>query len=83
MNSLMQRFAAALLLMIPGLAATYGFLSMKNAFFHQFEPSGEFQWFRFAAGLLLFAAGASFIGGWTYFRDRKRGYAAAGARRVK
>ncbi|WP_438448834.1 DUF2627 domain-containing protein [Gorillibacterium sp. sgz5001074] len=76
MRLLLQRLAAALMLVIPGLAATYGFLAMKNAFFHQFEPEGGFQWGRFLLGLLLFAVGSAFIGGWIFFRDRKRGYVA-------
>jgi hypothetical protein len=78
---LSQRLAAAILLIIPGFAATYGFLSMKNTFFHQFETDGHFQWGRFLLGLLLFALGSAFIGGWTFFRDRKRGYVASRFRR--
>jgi len=27
-------------------------------------------------GFILFAIGVSFIGGWTFFRDRKRNYVA-------
>lgn len=77
MKLLIQRLAAAVLLILPGAAATYGFLSMKNAFFHQFEVDGGFQWGQFALGLVLFAAGSAFIGGWIFYRDRKRGYVAA------
>ena len=33
-----------------------------------------FDWLNFIVGLLLFAAGISFLAGWIYFRDRKRGY---------
>lgn len=76
MKPLIQRLVAALLLVIPGFLATYGFLAMKNAFFHQFEIEGSFQWGQFLLGLLLFAAGCTFIGGWIFFRDRKRGYVA-------
>lgn len=77
MKLVIQRFVAALLLVIPGFMATYGFLAMKNAFFHQFEIDGYFQWGRFIMGLALFALGSAFIGGWVFFRDRKRGYVAA------
>jgi hypothetical protein len=71
---IIQRLTAAALLVIPGLIATYGFLAMKNAFFHQFEVDGFFQWGRFVLGLFLFGLGSAFIGGWVFFRDRKRGY---------
>lgn len=76
MRTTIQRFAAALLLAIPGIAAAYGFLAMKAAFFHQFEPGEHFRWGKFILGLLLFAAGSAFVGGWIFFRDHKRGYLA-------
>ncbi|WP_019532765.1 DUF2627 domain-containing protein [Paenibacillus ginsengihumi] len=74
MHNAVSRFIAILLLVIPGLAATYGFLAMKDAWFAQFD--GGFLWGKFVLGLLLFAAGVSFIGGWIFFRDRKRNYVA-------
>ena len=37
MKDKLSRFVAIMLLVIPGVMATYGFLSMKDAFFHQFE----------------------------------------------
>lgn len=83
MKPLFQRLTAALLLVLPGLIATYGFLAMKNAFFHQFETDGYFQWGRFLLGLLLFGIGSAFIGGWVFFRDRKRGYVAPRFRKKK
>ncbi|GIP37569.1 hypothetical protein J31TS4_08490 [Paenibacillus sp. J31TS4] len=79
MNSTLSRFAAAILLVIPGIAATYGFLAMKDAFFAQFghpEDDPHFLWGKFLLGLVLFAAGVWFIGGWIFFRDRKRNYVA-------
>lgn len=77
MKLLIQRLTAALLLVVPGLAATYGFLAMKNAFFNQFDPEGSFLWGKFLLGLILFFIGSAFIGGWVFFRDRKRGYVAS------
>lgn len=74
MKPLTQRLLAAILLVIPGIVATYGFLVMKNAWFDQFEPDAGFPWFKFVMGLALFTAGASFIAGWIYYRDKKRGY---------
>lgn len=82
MKQVVARFIAVLLLVIPGLGATYGFLLMKDALFHFFASFGEdvsahpFEWWRFIIGLVLFLIGVGFIGGWTFFRDRKRNYLA-------
>lgn len=77
-----SRFIAVLLLVIPGWAATYGFLLMKNAVFASFGP-GAFPWLSFLAGLLLFILGVAFIGGWIFYRDRKRNYVAPRFREKK
>lgn len=77
-----SRFIAILLLVIPGILATYGFLQMKDAVFIYFSEHGnanvspDMQWGKLILGFLAFAAGVSFIGGWTFFRDRKRNYVA-------
>lgn len=74
-----KRVIALLLLIVPGFMATYGFLAMKDAFFAQFgseELNPHFLWGKFVLGLILFALGVSFIGGWILFRDRKRNYVA-------
>ncbi|SDO08478.1 Protein of unknown function [Paenibacillus sp. yr247] len=76
MRAPFYRFIAILLLVIPGLTATYGFLAMKDAFFAQFAEDGHFLWGKFILGLILFLLGVAFIGGWTFFRDRKRNYVA-------
>lgn len=82
MNQIFARLVAVLLLVIPGLAATFGFLEMKNAIFAYVASLGEeqstigFGWGQFLLGLLLFGAGVGFIGGWIFFRDRKRNYVA-------
>ncbi len=77
MKATLYRFIAILLLVIPGLMATYGFLAMKDAFFAQFaEDPGHMLWGKFLLGLVLFLIGVAFIGGWTFFRDRKRNYVA-------
>ncbi|MNG41444.1 hypothetical protein D3C84_1306370 [compost metagenome] len=55
---------------------------MKDAVFHYFSSFGndtavrDFELGRFIGGLLLFGVGVGFIGGWTFFRDRKRNYVA-------
>jgi hypothetical protein len=79
MKDTIKRFIAALLLVIPGIIATYGFLAMKDAFFAQFgaaETHPHILWGQMILGFFLFAIGVGFIGGWTFFRDRKRNYLA-------
>lgn len=77
MKGTFTRFIAILLLVIPGLMATYGFLAMKDAIFAQFSAAdGHVLWGKFSLGLVLFIIGVAFIGGWTFFRDRKRNYVA-------
>lgn len=71
------RFVAIMLLVIPGIMATYGFLAMKDAVFAQFAvEDGHVLWGKFFVGFVLFILGVAFIGGWTFFRDRKRNYVA-------
>lgn len=82
MKLIISRFIAILLLVIPGLSATYGFLLMKDALFIYFSDHGNdaampaFEWLTFLGGLLLFGIGVFFIGGWIFFRDRKHNYVA-------
>ncbi|WP_274364425.1 DUF2627 domain-containing protein [Paenibacillus thermotolerans] len=75
MPSKFSRLIAVLLLVIPGWIATYGFLKMKDAVFHSFGPA-SFPWLSFLLGLVMFALGVAFIGGWIFYRDRKRNYVA-------
>jgi threonine/homoserine/homoserine lactone efflux protein len=79
MKTAFFRFIAILLLVIPGILATYGFLAMKDAWFAQFGPpetDPHVLWGKFILGFICFAAGVAFIGGWIFFRDRKRNYVA-------
>jgi len=71
----LSRMIAIILLVVPGVIATYGFLLMKDAFFAQFEPEiGHLLWGKMLWGLLLFIGGIFFLGGWILFRDIKRNY---------
>ena len=82
MKAIVARFIAILMLVIPGLIACFGFLKMKNSTFDYFSSFGNetvtpnFEWLNFLLGLVMFLAGAGFIGGWIFFRDRKRNYVA-------
>ncbi|MDQ1909507.1 DUF2627 domain-containing protein [Paenibacillus sp. GD4] len=75
MQAVFYRFIAIMLLVVPGITATYGFLAMKDAWFAQFD-TGSVLWGKFLLGFVLFGLGVAFIGGWTFFRDRKRNYVA-------
>lgn len=85
MNSklIAARLIAVLLLVIPGFAATYGFLEIKNAIFDYVAAHGDdeiikptFGWLKLIKGLIFFGCGAGFIGGWIFYRDKKRNYVA-------
>lgn len=84
------RFIAILLLVIPGLLATFGFLTMKNVIFDYIADHGNdslaapsFGWLPFLGGFIMFAIGVAFIGGWVFYRDRKRNYVAPRFRKKK
>lgn len=89
LNPFYQRLIAILLLVIPGFLATYGFLEMKNAIFDYVAAHGDegniptFNWGKLIWGVVLFGAGAGFIGGWIFYRDRKRNYVAPRFREKK
>lgn len=80
MKLVISRFIAILILVIPGLMAAYGFLAMKDSLFDYFSAHGndgvmpELAWGKLLLGIVLFLAGVAFIGGWIFFRDRKRNY---------
>lgn len=83
MKQILSRLLAIILLVVPGIGAAYGFLLMKNSLFDYFADMGNvalqnptFKWGTFILGFVLFFAGISFIGGWIFFRDRKRNYLA-------
>lgn len=73
MKLVAARFIAILMLVIPGLLACFGFLKMKDSVFVYFSEFGnetitpDFEWLKFLLGFIMFAAGAGFIAGWTFF----------------
>ena len=81
MKLVITRLIAILLLVIPGVAAAYGFLLMKDSLFDYFADLGSvdlatphFAWLKFLIGFVLFLLGVSFIAGWIFFRDKKHNY---------
>ncbi|GBG12110.1 hypothetical protein B1748_06490 [Paenibacillus sp. MY03] len=82
MKLVVARIIAILFLVVPGIVACFGFLHMKDATFDYFSQYGndqvtpDFAWLKFLLGFVMFFLGAGFIGGWIFFRDRKRNYVA-------
>lgn len=68
----MTRLIALLILVIPGALATFGVKLMRDSLFDIFYPIFLFIWLQFIAGLLFFILGLAFIGGFIFYRDRKR-----------
>jgi TRAP-type C4-dicarboxylate transport system permease small subunit len=66
------RFVALLILVIPGALGVYGWTLMRNSFFTLLEPDIRFQWLYFFSGLFLFVLALLFIGGFIFYRDKKR-----------
>ncbi|MNO50742.1 hypothetical protein D3C76_411250 [compost metagenome] len=90
MKLMISRFIAIIILVIPGILAMIGFLKMKDALFLFMSNHGDdsltsvtFDWFDFGVGLILFAIGIGFLGGWIFFRDRKRNYVGPRFRKKK
>lgn len=82
MKLIASRFIAILMLVVPGIVACFGILKMKNTLFLFYSDFGndsvipQFQWLNFLFGFVMFGIGVGFIGGWIFFRDRKRNYVA-------
>jgi hypothetical protein len=84
MRTVIGRIIAILLLVIPGWMAAYGFLEVKNTIFDYMAAHGDenpteaprLAWGRLIKGAVLFLIGTGFIGGWIFYRDRKRNYVA-------
>lgn len=66
-----QRFVALLILIIPGGLGVYGWTLMREAIFTSLSE-GYFPYLLFLAGLFLFLLGMAFVGGFIFYRDRKR-----------
>lgn len=75
MLQILYRLIAVVILVVPGIVAAYGFIMMKDAVFESFGPA-MMSWGKLLLGVLLFMAGVFFIGGWIFYRDRKRNYVA-------
>ena len=68
----MARIIAALMLFIPGIIGAIGIKWMRDALFAEFHPIFINEGIQFVIGLIMFAAGLTFIGGFIRHRDKKR-----------
>jgi hypothetical protein len=68
----MGRIFALLILVIPALLAGLGIKWMRDTVFGILHPPFLSLWLQFLIGFLLFGAGLSFVGGFVFYRDRKR-----------
>lgn len=75
-KSHMTRFIALLLLAIPGIIAGIGVKLMRDTLFNYVNAPFSFLWEQLLIGTLFFIFGVTFIGGWIFYRDRKRHYVA-------
>ncbi|WP_034680556.1 DUF2627 family protein [Caldalkalibacillus mannanilyticus] len=68
-----QRLIALLIVVIPGFLSVWGWKIMRDAIVNPaLDPNLGFSWGLFSLGLLLFIFGIAFVGGFIFYRDRKR-----------
>ncbi|MCH5584216.1 DUF2627 domain-containing protein [Shimazuella sp. AN120528] len=66
-----QRLIAIILMCIPGGISVYGWTLMRDILFS--TAAGEsFPIFTFVLGLILFLLGLAIVGGFIFYRDKKR-----------
>lgn len=72
---MLLRLVAWAILLIPGILAVIGLKLMRDSFFGTLTWDWLFSvWVQFFCGLILFGCGIAFIGGFIYYRDKKRQY---------
>ncbi|GAB6931868.1 DUF2627 domain-containing protein [Calditerricola satsumensis] len=70
---LIQRLIALLILVSAGLVAAYGWTLMREAVFAAFAQTATgHDGLAFLAGAVLFLGGIGFVGGFLFYRDKKR-----------
>lgn len=68
----MKRIIALIIVLIPGILAVYGIKLMRDMVFNIAHPLFPALWMQFLAGLFLFFIGLWFVGGFIFYRDKKR-----------
>lgn len=69
----MARFAAFVVLLIPGLMAAAGIKFLRDTLFGKLLSPFPWLWLQFVMGIILFAIGFGFFAGFLLHRDRKNG----------
>lgn len=69
----MARFAAFIVLLIPGLMAVGGIKFMRDTLFGKLISPFPYLWLQFVVGILFFMIGFGFFAGFLLHRDRKNG----------
>lgn len=69
----MARFAAFIVMLIPGLMAVAGIKFMRDTLFGKLIDPFPFLWLQFVIGIVLFLIGFGFFAGFLLRRDRKKG----------
>ncbi|MBK3494067.1 DUF2627 domain-containing protein [Viridibacillus sp. YIM B01967] len=69
----MARFAAFIVLLIPGLMAAGGIKLIRDTLFAKLVDPIPFLWLQFIIGIVLFVIGFGFFAGFLLHRDRKKG----------
>ncbi|WP_270179213.1 DUF2627 domain-containing protein [Alkalihalobacillus sp. CinArs1] len=67
-----MRLLALLIVLIPGLIGVYGIKLMRDVVFGITIPPFTSLILQFILGLVFFLAGLAFVGGFIFYRDRKR-----------
>jgi hypothetical protein len=66
-----ERLIAILLMCIPGAISVYGWTLMRDIIFHT-AAGATFAYISFFIGLILFLLGLAIVGGFIFYRDKKR-----------
>lgn len=67
-----ERFIAAIIVVIPVILGMYGIKQMRDTFFGYINTPYPTLWVQFLAGLAAFGIGLYLIGSFILYRDRKR-----------
>jgi hypothetical protein len=68
----MQRYIALIIVLIPVIMAVLGIKLIRDLTFGILQPPIPFLWLQFLIGLLLIGLGLFLIGGFIFYRDKKR-----------
>ncbi|MCA0171134.1 DUF2627 domain-containing protein [Bacillus sp. RAR_GA_16] len=67
-----MRLVALLVVLIPGIIGVIGIKLMRDVLFGLLNPPFTSLVVQFILGLIFLIAGLSFVGGFIFYRDRKR-----------